>query len=53
MRITTTYTIILDGKESTYTETRDVENRREAHYLIMYSWYGVDKIVFHRDVIEF
>lgn len=48
--ITTTYKIVIDGAESTYTETREAQDIRDAHYQIMSHWYGVDSITFVGDV---
>lgn len=48
--ITTTYRITLDGQTTEYTETREAESVRDAHYQIMWAWYGVEKIEFIADV---
>jgi len=54
MTITTTYTITLDGRQRTYTDTyENVFNKRDAHLIILSHWHGVEKVVFNRDIIEF
>lgn len=50
--ITTTYTIVLDGKEHTYTDTYEAYSVREAHMNIMYHWSGVEKIMFVSDIVK-
>lgn len=51
-KITTTYAITLDGKETIYTETREAYDIRDAHMMILYHWSGVDSIRFISDIEE-
>lgn len=51
-KITTAYKITLDGKDHTYTETREAYDIRDAHMQIMSLWYGVEKIEFISDTIN-